>query len=77
MRNEATLRLFQQTCGEQHQWNLSACSDPLIFNPDREGMSVEVLQLPPIDPAYPTFWDSGIDEGTEVRIMRVTMREDG
>lgn len=36
------------------------------------GLGVEVLQLEPMDPDTPTFWDTALDRGTRVEIIRVT-----
>lgn len=30
-----------------------------------------LLDLPPLDMDNPVFWDSGLDAGSEVRIMRI------
>lgn len=36
------------------------------------GMRTELLDLTPMDPKAPTFWDTALDAGTRVEIVRVT-----
>jgi hypothetical protein len=43
----------------------------------KHALTVTILDLEVIDPTHPTFWDSSLDRGCEVRIMRITIKEDG
>lgn len=36
------------------------------------GLGTELLQLEPVDKDDPTFWDTALDLGTRVEIVRVT-----
>nr|XP_019010914.1 uncharacterized protein I206_04219 [Kwoniella pini CBS 10737]OCF49695.1 hypothetical protein I206_04219 [Kwoniella pini CBS 10737] len=37
-------------------------------------LRVDIIDLPRMDEENPTFWDSALDRGTEVKIMRITRR---
>ena len=73
VRQKSTIQLFERECCKHRVIELRRFLMPCLA---QAGMVVERLDLDPIDPAR-SFWDSGMDEGTDVWIMRVTMRGDG
>ncbi|WVQ82366.1 hypothetical protein IAT38_004494 [Cryptococcus sp. DSM 104549] len=46
--------------------------DKFVVTCRQHGLALEMLDLPPMDPSAPTFWDSALDAGTPVRLMRIT-----
>ncbi|ADV20239.1 hypothetical protein I305_01120 [Cryptococcus gattii E566] len=46
--------------------------DLFIETCDKHSLIVDILNLPTMPPQAPTFWDSALDAGTRVLIMRIT-----
>ncbi|WVW83866.1 hypothetical protein I302_105888 [Kwoniella bestiolae CBS 10118] len=38
----------------------------------QHNLQVRSIDVPPMDDSMPSFWDSALDKGTEVKIMRIT-----
>jgi hypothetical protein len=74
VRNPTTLELFEAQCGESTSPFPAILLIPtfLFPIPVDKGLTVESLDLAPMDRDSPTFWDSALDHGSEVRIMRIS-----
>ena len=70
VRNPMTIKMFETSCGQSLQREI--CPYELIQLIDAHGMFVHDLNLVSMSLGQPTFWDSALDRGSEVRIMRIT-----
>lgn len=66
VRNEQTFQLFLDECSG----SCSGC--PPTLTTASRAMRTELLDLTAMDPSAPTFWDTALDAGTRVEIVRVT-----
>lgn len=67
MRNEDTFKLFLQRCG-----GLSYVCDSLADASGEAGLKTELLPLEPMSRENPTFWDTALDLGARVEVVRIT-----
>lgn len=75
VRNVTTLETFVAACSQfcltKHR---SFGLKQLVAN---HSLSVAVMDLKPMNPDDPTFRDSALNRGVEVRVMRITLAENG
>ncbi|WRT66322.1 uncharacterized protein IL334_003277 [Kwoniella shivajii] len=48
--------------------------DGFVNTCKQHNLSVKEIDVPPMDEKNPTFWDSALDKGTQVKILRITRR---
>ena len=73
VRNPATMAMFKTSCCQSVQRVI--CPHELNQVIDQHDLFVKDLDLVPMSLDHPTFWDSALDRGSEVRIMRITTDE--